>query len=128
MALPPGGPGLKLVDAGNGRVTVEWQNGNPIFDDSQAEAVLSLLMEPAGWFGDRSKKRRTLIPTVKARDASTPQRLEQYARDALQPAIDDGRLASVTPKVTPSSTGYVLAVGYVTGGGAEGSVSIPLKV
>lgn len=128
MSLPVAGPNLKLTDAGNGRVTVAWVNGNPVFDDAQAEAVFSLLMEPDGWFGDRAKKRRTLIPTIRSRDAGTPGRLIQYARDAVQPLIDDGRLQSVEPSVTPTANGYTVTVAYVTGGGQQASVTVPLKV
>ena len=117
-----------MVDAGNGKLTVQWVNGNPAFDDAESEAVFSLLMEPAGWYGDKAKKRRTLIPTIKTKDGGTAGRLEQYARDALQPLIDDGRLRSVDVTVAESGSGYMAAVAYVTGRGKTGALSVPLSV
>lgn len=117
---------LALTDAGNGRVTVKWANGSPLYDDSQDETVLSLLME-SPWFGDRMKKRRSLLRTVKTNDGGTPGQLVEYARDALQPAIDDGRLASVDPVVTPSGNGYNLTVRYTTASGLASSVTVPLS-
>lgn len=128
MALPSTGSGLALANTGTGKVTMQWVNGNPLFDDSQQEAVFSLLMEPAGWFGDSSKKRRTQIPTIKTKDASTPDKLIEYAKDALRPLIDDGRLLSVTPSVSPSGLGYLLRVDYVTGSGKRYAVTVPLSV
>lgn len=128
MALTSPGTQLALVDAGNGRVTIQWAHGNPVFDDSQDETVLSLLVESPGWFGDRAKKRRSLLPSVKTRDSSTPSKIEQYARDTLQPAIDDGRLRSVTPTATALPSGYQLTVQYVTGDGKTGAVTVPLTV
>ena len=128
MPLTGTGAGLALADNGKGKLTFAWgADGNPKFDDSQVETVMSLLLE-SPWFGDRAKKRRTLIPTVKTKDASTPGRLAQYARDALQPAIDDGRIKSMAPTVEPSGIGYSLRVSYVTGTGKQASVNLPLSV
>lgn len=128
MALSHVGAGLALVDAGNGKLTVKWDaTGNPAFDDSQGETVFSLLME-SPWFGDRQKKRRSKISTIKTNDSSTPGRLVQYAKDALQPAIDDGRLKSIVPSVQRSGSGYLLAISYVTGSGKQSAISIPLSV
>jgi len=127
MPLSSVGSGFALVDAGNGKVTVSWVGGNPAFDDSQGETVFSLLMESA-WFGDRQKKRRSRLSTIKTRDSSTPGRIVEYARDALQPAIDDGRLTSVSPSVVPTTTGYLLTVAYVTGSGKQAAVTMPLSV
>jgi phage gp46-like protein len=129
MPLTGTGRNLALTDAGNGRVTVVWgADGNPVFDDALGEVVFSLLLETAGWFGDHGGKRRTLLPTVKVRDSSTPGKLEEYARDALQVAIDDGRLRSVSPTVQPSGLGFLLTVAYVTSAGRESSVTVPLTV
>lgn len=120
---------LKLSNTADGkRVTFTWgADGNPVFDDSAGELVLSLLNEGA-WWADRVGKRQSKIGTVKTRDALTPGRLVQYARDALQPAIDDKRLRSVDPSASASGSGYVLRVAYVTGSGVSGEVSQPLGV
>lgn len=128
MTLPIEGAQLALADAGNGRVTVRWSGGNPVFDDDQRETVLSLLLESPGWFGDSGRKRRSQIPTVTTKDAATPGRLAQYAKDALQPAIDDGRLRSVdSVDVQPAGSGYLVVVGYTTGTGKQVSLSTSLS-
>lgn len=120
---------LKLANAPDGkRVTFTWgADGNPVFDDSEAECVLSLLMEKP-WISDPAGKRQSKIMDVKSIDASTPGLLESRARDALQPAIDDRRLKSVDPVVTRLGLGYELRVKYVTGRGASGEVAVPLSV
>jgi len=119
---------LKLSNAPDGKhVTFTWgADGNPVFDDNEAECVLSLLMERP-WFSDPAGKRQSKIMDVKSVDASTPGLLETRARDALQPAIDDKRLKSVSPVAIPSGLGYELRVGYVTGRGVRGEVSVPLS-
>jgi phage gp46-like protein len=127
MSLPPSGAGLALTSAGNGRVTVQWSGGNPVFDDSAGEVVLSLLLE-GPWFGDRAKKRRSRLPTVKTNDSSAPGRIVEYAKDAIQPAIADGRIQGITPSVQPSGSGYLLTVAYVTRNGVAGSISVPLEL
>jgi phage gp46-like protein len=127
MPLSASGSGLACVDAGNGRVTAQWVNGNPVFDDSMSEVVLSLLVELPGWFADHQKKRQSKLSTVKTVDSSTQGKIEQYARDALQPAIDDRRLRSVAPAAMPNGLGFILTVAYVTGTGKASSVSVPLS-
>ena len=127
MALSTSGSSLSLANTGTGKVTMQWVNGNPVFDDSQQEAVMSLLIEPAGWYGDTGKKRRTQIPTIKTKDASTVGNLISYAKDALQPLIDDGRLLSADPSVNTSGSGYTLKVNYVTSSGKRYAVSVPLS-
>lgn len=123
------GTGLTLVNATNGKVTVTWDStGNPAFDDSQAETVFSLLIEPAGWFGDRNGKRTTLLPTVNLKDSSTKGKLEEYSQAALQPAVQDGRLRSDTAEAVPNGSGYLIKVGYVTGAGKQHAVTVPLSV
>ncbi len=129
MPLSAAGRGLAPVDASNGKVTVQWDvTGNPVFDDSQTETVLSLLLELPGWYADTLKKRQSKLSTVKTKDSSTKGRLEEYARDALQPAIDDGRLQSVSPVATPSGSGYQLAVSWVTAAGKAYSLPTPLSL
>ena len=120
---------LKLANTTDGkRVTFSWgSDGNPQWDDAQSECVLSLLNE-LPWFADRVGKRQSKLPTVKTIDANTASKLQQFARDALQPAIDDGRLRSVAPRVATSGSGYVITVSYVTAAGVSSSVSKNLSV
>lgn len=128
MPLAKAGHGLKLVNNGTGKLTAEFDaTGNPAFNDDQAETVFSLLME-SPWFGDRKNKRRSLLPTVKSKDSSTQGKIGQYAKDALQPAIDDGRILSLTTDVQPSGIGFLLRVTYVTSDGRPNAVDVPLSV
>ena len=127
MALTGTGANLAYKDNGAGRLTIDWgADGNPKFNDDQADLVMSLLFE-SPWFGDRAGKRRSLIATIDSKDPSTPGRLEQYALDALQPAIDDGRLRSVNASARPIGNGYSLTVTYITRTGRPGSQSVALS-
>lgn len=128
MPLTSTGHGLALGNAGNGKVGIAWDaTGNPAMGDDQSETVFSLLLERP-WWGDPSGKRRSQLPDVKSRDAGTGGKIEQYARDALQPAIDDGRLQSVTPTAQAVTGGYILRLEYVTGAGRPVSLTVPLSV
>ncbi len=124
------GANLALRDAGNGKLTPYWgPDGNPVYDDSEAELVFSLLCELAGWFADQQKVRQSKLPTIKSKDAQTGKLIEQYALDALQPGIDSGRLRSVSPSASPSGSGYLLTVNYVTASGKRPpALTLPLAV
>ncbi len=122
-------PGRNIAwkDAGNGRLTLDWDaTGNPKFNNDEAELIYSLLLE-SPWFGDPTGKRRSLVPTVKTKDASTPGRLKQYAEDAMQPGIQDGRLRSAIAIVVPAANGYQLTIDYVTADGRESSQSVAVS-
>lgn len=119
---------LAFQNDGQGRLTFVWRNGNPVFDNRQTECVMSLLVE-APWWGDPLGKRRSQLATVQEDDATTKSRLEEYARAALQPALADGRLRSVSPTATRSELGkWSLRVVYTTPAGEPGSLDVPLSV
>lgn len=126
--LNPGGPNLQYANAGNGKLTIAWDtSGNPAFGDDETDAIMSLLFEAPYW-ADPSGKRRSLLPNVKTKDASTPGLIQQYTLDALQPIVDNGRISNVSAVVVPSGTGYELAISYQKRNGKPGSLSVPLTV
>ncbi len=122
-----GNRSMAYQNAGNGRLTWVWKNGNPVFDNGQTERVMSLLVE-APWWADRAGNRRSQLSTVREDNAGTKGRLEQYTLDALEPAITDGTLVDVKPTATREPSGaWRLRINYTTRGGQPGLVDVPLS-
>ena len=67
--------------------------GNFAFEDTDSHTVLSLLLEEkSGYVFDPTGNRGSLLHTVKLDRGSTKSDLESYAEDALDPAVNDGRI------------------------------------
>jgi phage gp46-like protein len=107
----------------------EWDDsGNPGFSDNMSHLVLSLLLEYRGqYWADPTGRRGSLLHTVKNDTSTTQQRILSFAREALQPAVNDGRLYSIDVKAERLGQGkYQVSVYWVTPKGARGVTILPL--
>jgi hypothetical protein len=66
MPLSDGGSDVALVrNSLNGLFELDWDDGNPVFDDSEAHTVLSLVLEwQAKWWADPTGKRGSRLPLL----------------------------------------------------------------
>ena len=89
-----GGDLSPVVNDQTGRIDFDWDDtGNPIFDDTKAFAVASLITQRRGqWMQDDTGNRGSLVHTVRNDTRAAPSRLENYALDGLQPLVDAGEI------------------------------------
>ena len=89
------------------------------FDDTERHRVLSLLVEHRGkWWADTTGERGSQIHTLKNVRSTTPSQMEAFAMEALQKAVDEGKIQNVTASARRvSPTRIDLTVSYETAGG-----------
>lgn len=109
-------------------MTPVWgANGDLVFDDTENETVLSLLLERPGWAADSEGRRVSRLSLVKIGGAATASQLENYAREALQVAVDSGRILGgddLRVEVRQLAQGsYSIVVDYVTASGRSGRIT-----
>ena len=76
--------------------------GNPIFDDTKAFAVASLVVQCRGqWMQDDTGNRGSLVYTVRNDTRTAPSRLENYALDGLQTLVDAGEITGPNGAAQP---------------------------
>ena len=102
--------------------------------DGLANALYLRLMTPLGsWFGDVTLGSR-LHELVREKDVARVEQLaKQYARSALQPAIDDGRASAITVRTErmkdDAQGGWLLmAIEVVDAAGSLRTFSMHIKV
>lgn len=101
-----GGDLSPVVNQQTGRIDYAFDDsGNPIFDDTKAFAVASLVTQKRGqWIQDETGNRGSLIHTVRNDTRAAPSRLESYALDGLQPLVDAGEITGPNGAATPVAT------------------------
>lgn len=98
--------------------------------DGLANAVYLRLMTPLrGWFGDVTLGSR-LHELAREKDLARVERLaRQYALEALQPLLADGRVQSLDVQtVRPGDGRLLLAVALVDARGEPRAFDVPVKV
>lgn len=102
-------------------------SGNPVWTDSQEHTVMSLLLEfEGGYIFDQTGKRGSRLRRIVQDKASTAADLRAAILDALDPAIQDGRIRNVVPTVTKLGPGrYKCAVKYQNRSGHMKNFDIP---
>jgi len=113
----------------NGRFTIIWDaTGNPQFSDDGTFLVLSLLTNHRGmWWADESGTRGSVLYLIKQDTAGTASQITGAVDEALQPALDDGRLSTVTRSAVRKAPGrYELRINWTTPQGVSGSLILPL--
>ena len=118
MSLPDAGRDIGLKrNVLNGLFDLDWSDvsGNPVFADDGSHMVLSLLLEYRGlWWFDSTGSRGSNLYLIKHDLATTASDIKAAADIALQPAIDDGRLRTVTTKCVRKGPGrFELSVNWV---------------
>ena len=117
------------VNAQTGKLRIVWANGDPVYDDTMTETVMSLLVEGDGPF---FKNRRVgpgplSVPIDRADSVSS---IKARGEERLQLAVNDGRLPSVAVTVSRVANGqrgrFEIAVGYVTRTGQRNTLSVPI--
>lgn len=114
----------------NGLYDFEWDDtGNPVFDNSAAHTVLSLQLERRGeYVFDRTGKRGSRLHTIKLDRGGTRDELEAANLEALQLAIDDGRITNVSTEARRVAPGfYYLDTRWHPTGGSPQTGRLPIK-
>jgi phage gp46-like protein len=123
----PGTDVLLLRNPSSGKHDLQWDStGNPVFSDDESHRVASLIVEHRGkWWADPDGTRGSRINEVKEIRKASPAQLKNYALEACQKAVDEGKIqADPTVTVTrPSPTRIDLRVDYRTAGGKPGSAT-----
>jgi len=120
--------GMAYQNAGNGRLTWVWKNGNPVFDDGLVDRIMSLLVEQE-WWADRARRRHSQLLDVHEDDERTKSRLEQYALDALDSLIGEGAVRNVAPEASRDINGrWSLLIRYSTAAGPQKPLDVPISV
>jgi phage gp46-like protein len=113
-----------------GLYDIAWDDsGNPIFDDTGEDLVLSLLLEYRGkyWADTTSGRRGSTLYLITQDTSATASQMMQAVDLALQLAVDDGRLVSFTRTAQRQGPGrYKLTVNWVLPNGVKGSTPIAL--
>jgi len=128
MPLSDDGSDVALVrNPSNGRFDLDWEGPNPVFDDTEAHTVLSLVLEWQGrWWADQTGKRGSRLDTLRNDTRTTQSELVARLEEALAPAVADGRvrdLAVSAERVRPGRYGFHIA--WKTAGGRAASIRIP---
>jgi phage gp46-like protein len=129
---PDDGSDFALVrNPATGRFDLDWEDSpNPRSTDDESPTVLSLLLEKkGGYWADETGKRGSLLHTVKQDVAATASTLVAYSKDALAPAVDDGRLAT-DPVISAERSRpgrYALDIRYRGRDGRPRNVRLPFS-
>ena len=98
-----GGDITPSVNIQTGKIDYSWgTDGNPVFDDTKAFAVASLVVQRRGqWISDRLGTRGSEIYKVRNDTRAAPSKLASYALDALQPMLDTGEITGPNGAADP---------------------------
>ncbi len=116
-------------DPASGRCNFAWdESGDVVFDGSEEHAVLSVLLEHlAAWWADTNGTHGSQLHTLKEMRRATPSQAEAYAREALQPLVDQRRIQQVTAQASRAPGGGLrLDVAWQTPGGSPERTRIAL--
>jgi phage gp46-like protein len=120
MPLSDDGGDVALVrNPLNGRFDLDWDDGNPVFDDSKMHTVLSLVLESqAKWWADQTGKRGSRLYTLRNDTRTTRSELIAILQEALAPAIADGRIRDLVVTADRVAAGrYAFDLGWKTRSG-----------
>jgi len=128
MPLSDDGGDVALVrNPASGRFDLDWDGPNPVFDDTEAHTVLSLVLEWQGkWWADATGKRGSRLNQIRNDTRTTGSELHAALEEALAPAVADGRLRDLavsTERVRPGRYGFQIA--WKTADGRSASIRIP---
>lgn len=130
MAFSNSGRDLALTRvAKNGKFTINWDaTGNPQFSDDGSFLVMNLLVCHRGlWWADDKGTRGSVLYLIKQDTAATASLIVAAVDEALKPAVEDGRLSSVTRTATRKAPGkYELTINWTTPQGVSGSRTLPI--
>ncbi len=131
MAMKPaGGRDIDMVaNPLTGRFDFVFdETNNPAFTDSDLHLVLSLLLEYRGkYWNDATGKRGSRLTLIKNDRSGTKADLEAAVREALAPAIADGRLRGLDT-VTAVRNGpgrYDMLIFYRNAAGQQKNARVP---
>jgi len=102
-----GGDLSPVVNEQTGRIDYAFgADGNPIWDNTKAFAVASLVVQQRGKWIQGDENRGSEVYTVRNDTRAAPSKLENYARDGIQPLVDSSEITgpngSASPVVTVS--------------------------
>lgn len=129
-----GGDLSPVVNEQTGRIDYAFgDDGNPIFDDTKAFAVASLVLQQRGkWIPDAKGNRGSLIYTVRNDTKATPSKLQAYTLDGIQPLVDEGEITGPNGEpdpvvvVTGTKGKRRLDITYSTPKGGPQTTKVPL--
>lgn len=93
-----------------GKFGIAWNGNEWATDDTEEWAVLSRLIEKRGkYHQDKDGTYGSHIKEVRSLTGATPSQLEGYAREALQPLVDDKRiiLLETPPPITVNMQKFI---------------------
>jgi phage gp46-like protein len=126
---PDGGRDIALDrNPATGLFDLAWdETGNPAFTDDESHTVLSLLLEKQrGYWADKTGRRGSLLHTVKHDRAATASQLTGYTTDALDSAVEDGRINEVQAQAERVASGrFALAILYRPRRGPPRTLRLP---
>lgn len=128
MSFPSGTGANLLLDRNpaNGKAIPVWSSGNMAFTDDMAEVILSLLLEDESGTTAGRRVGPSLL-SVRLDTVDAPAQLENYARQRLQLALDDGRLKSVEVSSQRVDRGKIsVGVAYIDRAGRRDLITVPL--
>lgn len=128
MPLAEEGRDVALVrNPRNGRFDLDWEEPNPVFDDSEQHTVLSLVLEWQGqWWADTTGKRGSRLNTIRNDRRTTQSELLASLQEALAPAVADGRLRELVVTAERIAAGhYAFEIRWKTPAGRPASIRTP---
>lgn len=129
----PGRDAKMVLNPATGKFDLVWlaTTNNPAFDDSEIHRVVSLIFEHRGeWILDTAGNRGSLLHTLKELRRSTPSAAEASVLEALERAVSEGVIDSVTVKARRVTTFGRLTLDIrwrATRGGAEQSLTVTVR-
>jgi len=112
MAFQHTGSDIELTkNESNGKFDIAWSTkgankGNPIFGNTRAHTVLSLMISRKGqYYWDTAGTRGSLLYTVKQDITTTRSQLISYSEQAIQPAVDSLVIKSFSADATRVKVG-----------------------
>jgi phage gp46-like protein len=126
LADDPGDAAL-VANSETGLFDLDWDGPNPVFDDTEAHTVLSLVLEfQAQWWADQTGKRGSRLHTLRNDTHTTQSELVARVNEALAPAVADGRLQQVSVTAERDSPGrYAFHIRWSTRAGKPAYVRVP---